>query len=49
MLETDDLLILTGGSHPDRFGLPAVGIAPEAIARSRADISMLVIHFRASQ
>ena len=45
MLETDDLLILTGGSHPDRFGLPAVGIAPEAIARSRADISMLVIHF----
>ncbi|MEP0849962.1 cation:proton antiporter [Funiculus sociatus GB1-A4] len=45
MLETDDLLILTGGSHPDRFGLPAVGIAPEAIARSRGDISMLVIHF----
>ena len=45
VLKVDDLLILTGGTHPDILGLPAVGIQPEAIARSHTDISMIVVHF----
>lgn len=44
-LTTDDLLILTAGTHPDIPGLPALGREPEAIARSHTEISMIVIHF----
>lgn len=45
MLQPDDLLILTTGTHPERLGMPALGVEPEAIARTHKDISMLVIHF----
>jgi len=45
MLNPDDLLILTTGTHPERLGMPALGVEPEAIARTHTDISMLVVHF----
>ncbi|WP_250123190.1 cation:proton antiporter [Chroococcidiopsis sp. CCMEE 29] len=45
MLNPDDLLILTAGTHPERLGMPALGVEPEAIARTHTDISMLVVHF----
>ncbi|AFY88205.1 cation:proton antiporter [Chroococcidiopsis thermalis] len=45
MLQQDDLLILTAGTHPDIRGLPALGVAPEAIARSHPEVSIIVIHF----
>jgi Kef-type K+ transport system membrane component KefB/nucleotide-binding universal stress UspA family protein len=45
ILTTDDLLILTAGGHPERRGAPALGVAPEAIARSHPELSMIVIHF----
>lgn len=49
MLKTDDLLILTAGTHPERFGVSALGVAPEAIARSHPEISIIVIHFPRQQ
>ncbi|MEW5859687.1 MAG: cation:proton antiporter [Cyanobacteriota bacterium] len=45
LLKTDDLLILTTGTHPERLGWTAVGIEPEAIARNHRGTSMIVVHF----
>nr|WP_277922561.1 cation:proton antiporter [Coleofasciculus sp. FACHB-1120] len=45
LLQTDDLLILTTGTHPDRMSWTAVGIEPEAIARNHRETSMIVVHF----
>jgi Kef-type K+ transport system membrane component KefB/nucleotide-binding universal stress UspA family protein len=45
MLKQDDLLILTAGTHPETVGLPALGVVPEAIARSHPATSIIVIHF----
>lgn len=45
MLKKNDLLVLTAGNNPDLFGMPALGFAPEAIARTHPDISIIVIHF----
>lgn len=45
LLLPDDLLVLTAGTHPQLLGLPAIGIEPEAIARSHPETSVMVIHF----
>jgi Kef-type K+ transport system membrane component KefB/nucleotide-binding universal stress UspA family protein len=45
MLEQDDLLMMTAGNQPERFGVSALGVAPEAIARLHPDLSMIIIHF----
>ncbi len=45
ILETDDLLILTHDAHPELLGAPALGVAPEAIARQHPDISIIVVYF----
>ena len=45
MLKLDDLLILTVGTHSERWGMSAVGVEPEAIARSHTNISTIVVHF----
>jgi nucleotide-binding universal stress UspA family protein len=45
MLKLDDLLILTVGTHSERWGMSAVGVEPEAIARSHTAISTIVVHF----
>lgn len=45
MLQTDDLLILTSGTHPHIWGMPALGVEPEMIARAHPEISIIVIHF----
>ncbi|MCA1995382.1 MAG: cation:proton antiporter, partial [Coleofasciculus sp. S288] len=46
MLHMDDLLILRASSHPNyAFGMPEIGVEPEAIARTHPDTSMIVVHF----
>ncbi|WP_347239572.1 cation:proton antiporter [Microcoleus sp. FACHB-68] len=45
MLQTDDLLILTAGTNPHVFGMPALGVQPEAIARAHPEVSVIVVHF----
>lgn len=45
MLQTDDLLILTAGTHPHIWGLPALGVEPETIARNHQNIAIIVVHF----
>lgn len=45
MLERDDLLMMTAGHQPERFGVSALGVAPEAIARLHPDLSMIIVHF----
>lgn len=45
MLQTDDLLILTAGTHPHIWGLPALGVEPETIARNHQDVAIIVVHF----
>lgn len=45
ILDPDDLLMLIAGGHPERLGAPALGVAPEAIARSHPQLSIIVVHF----
>lgn len=45
MLQPDDLLIMMAGNQPERFGVSALGVAPEAIARLHPDLSIIIIHF----
>jgi len=45
LLKTDDLLVLTAGTNPDIFGIPALGFAPETIARTHPEITIVAIHF----
>ena len=45
MLEINDLLVMTAGNQPERFGVSALGVAPEAIARANVDTSMMIIHY----
>ncbi|MEC4985818.1 MAG: cation:proton antiporter [Oscillatoria sp. PMC 1068.18] len=45
MLQIDDLLILTAITYPHYLPMPAIGIEPEAIARTNPENSMIVIHF----
>ncbi len=45
VLETDDLLVLTHNAHPERLGIPTLGVAPEAIARQHPEVSIIVAHF----
>lgn len=46
MLKTDDLLLLTAGTHQyNVFGMPGRLVEPEAIARTHPEVSMIVVHF----
>ncbi|HEY9835845.1 MAG TPA: cation:proton antiporter [Vampirovibrionales bacterium] len=46
MLKTDDLLILTSGSHQHQaFGSSGRLVEPEAIVRSHPDVATIVAHF----
>jgi Kef-type K+ transport system membrane component KefB/nucleotide-binding universal stress UspA family protein len=45
ILQTDDLLMLTHNAHPEVVGTPALGIAPEAIARQHPEVSIVIAHF----
>jgi Kef-type K+ transport system membrane component KefB/nucleotide-binding universal stress UspA family protein len=46
MLKTDDLVILTSGSHQHQaFGLSGGLVEPEAIVRSHSDVAIIVAHF----
>lgn len=46
MLTTDDLLILTSGTHKyHAFGLAGELVEPEAIVRLKPDIGTIVVHF----
>ncbi len=45
MLQIDDLLILTAITYPHYLPMPAIGIEPEAIARTNPRNSMIVVHF----
>lgn len=45
MILADDLLMLTAGTQPERFGMSALGAEPEAIARAHPDISMIIVHY----
>lgn len=45
MLEPDDLLIMMTGNQPERFGMSALGVAPESIARLHPDLAIIIIHF----
>lgn len=42
-LKPNDLLMLVAGTY--RLGQPAFGRAPEAIARSHSETSMIIVHF----
>ena len=44
-LQEDDLLMLEVSTHPSRLSRSAVGVEPEAIARSHADLSIMIVHF----
>ncbi|MBE9126057.1 cation:proton antiporter [Coleofasciculus sp. LEGE 07092] len=46
MLQMDDLLILTASTHPSYLlTIPAIGLEPEAIARTHTQTSIIVVHF----
>jgi Kef-type K+ transport system membrane component KefB/nucleotide-binding universal stress UspA family protein len=45
MLEINDLLVMTAGNQPERFGMSALGVAPEAIARANMETSMIIMHY----
>jgi Kef-type K+ transport system membrane component KefB/nucleotide-binding universal stress UspA family protein len=45
MLQSNDLLIMVAGNQPERFGVSALGVAPEAIARLHPALSIIIIHF----
>lgn len=46
MLKTDDLLVLTSGSHQyQAFGLSGGLVEPEAIVRAHPDVATIVAHF----
>ncbi len=45
MLQINDLLIMTAGLQPDRFGMSELGVQPERIARAHPEISMIIIHY----
>lgn len=45
MLEPSDLLMMTAGKQPERFGVSALGVVPEAISRTHPDVSMIIVHF----
>jgi Kef-type K+ transport system membrane component KefB/nucleotide-binding universal stress UspA family protein len=44
LLTTDDLLVLIH-AHPEGFGSPTLGFAPEAIARQHSDVSIMIAYF----
>ena len=46
-LKEDDLLMLEVSTHPSRLSRSAVGVEPEAIARSHNDLSIMIVHFPA--
>jgi hypothetical protein len=45
LLQPDDLLMMTAGTQPERFGTSALGVEPEAIARQHPEVSMIIVHF----
>jgi Kef-type K+ transport system membrane component KefB/nucleotide-binding universal stress UspA family protein len=45
MLQPEDLLIMTAGNQPERFGVSALGVAPEAIARLHPELCIIILHF----
>jgi Kef-type K+ transport system membrane component KefB/nucleotide-binding universal stress UspA family protein len=45
MLEVNDLLILTAGNQPERFGVSALGVDSEALARTNKETSMMILHY----
>lgn len=48
LLKLDDLLILTASTQPNyKLGMPALGVAPEAIARTNPNTSIIVVNFPA--
>lgn len=49
MLQMDDLLILTAHTQSNyKLGMPALGVEPEAIARTHPNTSIIVVHFPTS-
>lgn len=44
-LQPTDLLMMTVGTQPERFGTSALGVEPEAIARQHPNVSMIIVHF----
>ncbi|AFY68237.1 transporter, CPA2 family [Geitlerinema sp. PCC 7407] len=49
ILRTDDLLILTASTQANFMGVHALGAEPEAIARRRPDVSVMVLHYPATE
>lgn len=45
VLKPDDLLLMTAGYQPERFRSATLGVAPEGIARTHPETSIIIMHF----